>query len=82
MKLSTFIMLSEEDKRSTVFRQGVPLAQREDDSRKIFLFQLENFYVETVCNKQNKAIEEYRVFGDTQLLQPYLQAIPINDLLL
>ncbi|RYZ26811.1 MAG: hypothetical protein EOO10_14515, partial [Chitinophagaceae bacterium] len=78
---SNFILLSEEEKKVTVFRQGVPLAQRENDSWKVFLFQLEDYYVETFCNKQNKAIEEYRVFGDTELLQPYLQAIPINDLL-
>ena len=81
MKLSTFILLSEEEKKTTVFQIGIPLAKRENESWKVFLFQLESFYVETFCNKENKAIEEYRVFGDTQLLQPYLQAIPINDLL-
>lgn len=80
MRLSRFILLSEEEKKVTVFRQGVPLAQRENDCWKVFLFQLEDYYVETFCNKQNKVIEEYRVFGDTQLLQPYLQAIPLNDL--
>ena len=81
MKLSTFILLSEEEKKTTVFQIGIPLAKRENESWKVFLFQLESFYVETFCNKENKAIEEYRVFGDTQLLHPYLQAIPINDLL-
>jgi len=80
MKLSTFILLSEEEKRATVCQIGIPLAKRENESWKVFLFQLEDYYVETFCNKQNKAIEEYRVFGDTQLLHPYLQGIPINDL--
>jgi hypothetical protein len=81
MRLSTFILLSEQEKKTTVFQLGTPLAQRENESWKVFLFQLEDYYVETYCNKKNKVIEEYRVFGDTQLLQPYLQAIPLNGLL-
>ena len=81
MRLSDFILLSEEEKKLIVFHQGVPLAKREYASCKVFLFQLEDYYVETVCNNTSKAIEEYRVFGDTQLLSPYLQAIPIDDLL-
>lgn len=81
MRLSDFILLSEEEKKLTVLHQGVPLAKREHRSCKIFLFQLEDYYVETFCNTNSKAIEEYRVFGDTQLLLPYLQAIPLDDLL-
>lgn len=81
MRLSDFILLSEEEKKLAVFHHGVPLAKRENAYCKVFLFQLEGYYVETVCNTTSKAIEEYRVFGDTQLLWPYLQAIPIDDLL-
>lgn len=80
MRLSDFILLSEKEKKQIVYYQGVPLAKREYDDYKIFLFQLQNFYVETYCNKQSKAIEEYRVFGDTQFLQPYLQGIPLDGL--
>ena len=81
MRLSDFILLSEEEKKWTVFHQGVPLAKRENEEYRVFLFQLDDYYVETFCNVQNKVIEEYRVFGDTQLLQPYLQAIPLGGLL-
>lgn len=80
MRLSTFILLSEQEKKTAVFQLGIPLAKRENDSWKVFLFQLEDYYVETFCNKENKSIEEYRVFGDTQLLQPYLQGIPLTGL--
>lgn len=81
MKLSDFILLSEEKKKWTVFHEGVPIAKRESDGCKVFLFQLGSYYVETFCNQRKNTIDEYRVFGDTQLLQPYLQAIPIDDLL-
>lgn len=81
MRLSDFILLSQEEKKLTVFQEGIPLAKRDANDCKVFLFQLGDYYVETFCNMHNKVIEEYRVFGDTQLLQPYLQAIPIDDLL-
>jgi len=81
MRLSDFILLNDGQKQSTLLQQGVLIAKREYDTCKVFLFQLEDYYVETYCNTQNKAIEEYRVFGDTQLLSPYLQAIPLDDLL-
>ncbi|HEX8315210.1 MAG TPA: hypothetical protein VF609_09460 [Flavisolibacter sp.] len=81
MRLSDFILLSEEKKKWTVFHEGVPIAKRESEEFKVFLFQLEGYYVETFCNLQKNTIDEYRVFGDTQLLQPYLQAIPLDDLL-
>ncbi|HEV7330426.1 MAG TPA: hypothetical protein VGN63_05245 [Flavisolibacter sp.] len=81
MRLSDFILLGEKEKKFTVLHQGILVGKREKDDRKIFLFQLEDYYVETFCNPQNKAIEEYRVFNDTQFLFPYLQSIPLDDLL-
>jgi len=81
MRLSDFILLSEEEKKRTVLHQGALLARSEQDDRMVFLFQMEDYYVETFCNPQSKAIEEYRAFGDTALLQPYLQAISLRGLL-
>ncbi|HEY0039624.1 MAG TPA: hypothetical protein VGB71_03125 [Flavisolibacter sp.] len=81
MRLSDFILLSEEEKKWTVYHQGVPLAKREQADYRIFLFQLQDYYVETFCNKENKSIEEYRVFNDTECLGTYLSAIPLDDLL-
>ncbi|NTS42498.1 hypothetical protein HRG84_16470 [Flavisolibacter sp. BT320] len=81
MRLSDFILLGEKEKKFTVLHQGILVGKREKDHRKVFLFQLEDYYVETFCNPQNKAIEEYRVFNDTQHLFPYLQSIPLDDLL-
>lgn len=80
MKLSQFIMLSDEQKKSTVLHQGVFIAKRNDDNYMLFLFQLESYYVETWWNRNSKALEEYRVFDSLKPLAPYLETIAIEDL--
>lgn len=81
MKLSEFILLNELDKKRSVMQQGVLLAKRTYPDSIVFLFQLEDYYIETYCNTANKAIEEYRVLPGVDALRPYLEAIPIDDLL-
>ena len=80
MKLSEFIVLTQEEKRAVVVQQGVALTQRKLLDYMVFLFQLPGFYVETVCCKQSKEITEYRVFHNAAHLVPYLNAIQIDDL--
>ncbi len=36
---------------------------------------------EAYCNPTSKAIEEYRVFDNIEVLSPYLDAIPLDNLL-
>ncbi|QEC66950.1 hypothetical protein FRZ67_06425 [Panacibacter ginsenosidivorans] len=81
MKLSEFILLNEADKKKSVMQEGVLLAKRTYPDSIVFLFQLENYYIETYCNTANKVIEEYRVLPGIDALRPYLEAIPIDDLL-
>jgi hypothetical protein len=81
MRLSEFILLSENEKKSTVLHQGVALAKRCSVDSTVFLFQLGNYYVEAYCNPATKAIEEYRMFDNIDVLKPYLEAIPLDDLL-
>lgn len=81
MRLSDFILLGEADKKRAVLHEGVLIGKRSSYDYMVFLFQLDSYYVETYCNVHNKSIEEFRVFGDTQPLTPYLESIPINDLL-
>jgi hypothetical protein len=47
----------------------------------MFLFQLDEFYVETCCNQSSKAVEGFTAFKNLQLLSPYLDAISIVDLI-
>ncbi|MFL5809607.1 MAG: hypothetical protein ACJ749_08800 [Flavisolibacter sp.] len=81
MKLSDFILLNEQDKKSALLHLGVLVGKRKNDVQRVFLFQLESYYVETFCNIDNKAIEEFRVFEDTNPLLPYLDMLSIDDLL-
>ena len=54
MKLSEFIVLPKEEKRSAVLHQGVALAKWENRKEMVFLFQLPDFYVETYCCQESK----------------------------
>jgi hypothetical protein len=81
MKLSEFIVLSEEEKRATVLQNGVAIAKRILPDHMVFLFQLSCFYVETFCSHQTKEIVEYRVLYGTRHLSPYLDTISIDHLL-
>lgn len=81
MRLSDFILLSKEEKKWAVLHNGVLVGKRDNQHFKVFLFQFDYCYVEMFCNVQSKNVEEYRVFDNTQPLLPYLQAIPLDDLL-
>jgi hypothetical protein len=81
MKLSEFIALPEDHKRSIVMTEGVAIAKRQLDDQLVFLFQLQEYYVETFCCCRSKEILEYRVFQNTKQLAPYLEAIEIDHLL-
>jgi hypothetical protein len=81
MKLSEFILLNEVDKKCAVLNNGVALAKSSSPDFIIFLFQLEDYYVETYCNISDKTINEYRILPDTNAIKHYLEAIPIDDLL-
>jgi hypothetical protein len=81
MRLSEFIALPEDHKRSTVLTQGVAIAKRQLANHEVFLFQLNEYYVETFCCEKSKEILEYRVFDSTKQLAPYLESIEISHLL-
>ncbi|HEU0111629.1 MAG TPA: hypothetical protein VFQ73_12195 [Flavisolibacter sp.] len=81
MKLSEFILLNEDEKKSTVLHRGVLIGKRSDYNCLVFLFQMGSYYVETFCNVENRAIEEFRVFDNVKPLTPYLEMIHIDDLL-
>ena len=81
MKLSEFILLDKVEKQHTVLHKGVLVAKRRHQTGIVFLFQLNQYYVETWCSTSNRSVMEYRVFNSTTMLEPYLNEIPIPDLL-
>jgi hypothetical protein len=81
MKLSDFILLEADEKKSVVLHQGVLVGKRNNDYSMIFLFRLSDYYVETYCSVETKAIEEFHVFNSLIPLTPYLESIEIDGLL-
>ncbi len=81
MQLSDFILLDEAQMKTTVLHEGVLVAKRRNSDCLVFLFQMDDYYVETYCNMQNKAVNEYRVFRNINALNPYLETIAIDQLL-
>lgn len=81
MKLSDFIVLDEVEKKCVVMNEAVALATRTSPGLLIFLFQIEDYYVEAYCNVKDKSIEEYCVLPGINAIGHYLEAITIDDLL-
>lgn len=81
MKLSEFIVLDEVNKKQALLHTGVLIGKRREEDRLVFLFKMEDYYVESVCSFQTKDVEQFRVFQNEKLLMPYLEEIQIEDLL-
>lgn len=81
MKLSEFIVLNEADKKRAVATNAVALAKRTSPGLVIFLFQIEDYYVEAYCNTTVNKVEKYCVLPNTNAIRDYLDVIPIDDLL-
>lgn len=81
MKLSDFFVLNAQEMQLILLHEGVLIAKRNHSTHMVFLFQLDDYYIEMYCNKANKAVEEVRVSVNMQTLTPYLEAINIDDLL-
>ncbi|MGN6602767.1 MAG: hypothetical protein ACTHK8_09975 [Ginsengibacter sp.] len=81
MNLSEFVLLSEGEKKWQLMNNGVALAKRTYEHLIIFLFQLEDYYVEALCNAQDKTIREFRILPGIDAISDYLEAIPIDGLL-
>lgn len=82
MKISEFIFLDEKSMKSAVLQEGVLVGKRRYPQHFVFLFQMEDYYAEVYFDMANKAAVEYRAFTNLNTLEPYLDGIGIDDLLL
>ena len=57
------------------------IAERKENGYKIFLFQVDSFYVELHHHIRRDATERIRSFSNEELLLPYLAMIDIDQLL-
>jgi hypothetical protein len=57
------------------------IAERKENGYKIFLFQVDSFYVELYHHILRDATERIRSFSSEEFLLPYLATIDIDQLL-
>ena len=81
MKLSEFILLSEEQKKSMLIHNGILVGKRNVAECIVFLFQLPDYYVETWFDRQSHSIQQFVTFINMESLNPYLEEIAIEGLL-
>lgn len=80
MSLSEFSRLHESAQAQVLIERGIFLAERLYKSIMIFLYQVDDFYVEVYHNLRFNVIQGITGFKDEDVLQPYLESIDISQL--
>ena len=80
MKLDEFVILTEDERISVLWREAQIVAERSDRDHNIFLYQVYSFYIEVWYSKNLMNIYNLKSFSDTDLLEPYLEDINISSL--
>ncbi len=81
MKFFEFMELDNRGKAFAVWHYGTFLVERQDQSHKIKLYALDNFYVEVLYPLHSNLITEMRSFDQFTFLEPYLELIEIDELI-
>lgn len=81
MRLSVFRNLSPQDQHDWVAREGVLLWERQSKNFRIYLYQLEGFYVELFFFKESGEFATIKPFDNMDELSPYLAEIDVGHLL-
>ena len=80
MTLDEFTHLNDARQAEALLRHGTFLTDRLYKNFSIFLYQLDNFYVEVYHNLMYDIMQGMRCFEDDDALQPYLESIDISCL--
>lgn len=81
MTLYEYHSLSEDVQIELLYEQGIYLGKRKDRQITAVLYQLFDFYVEVLYIKYRYHIHEMKYFHSTDLLQPYLEQIDVEELM-
>lgn len=81
MNLARYKLLGENEQFEIIEQKGVFLAEREEGFYTIRLYGIEGFYAEIFCHSHFNVIVRTRAFASVRLLQPYLKAINVDELL-
>lgn len=80
MKLTEFNILDEIRQAEALLNNGVLIAERIYKNFTIFLYQVNQFYVEVYYHNTFSMIQGFRGFESTNALEPYLEEIDISFL--
>ncbi|HYC27657.1 MAG TPA: hypothetical protein VEB42_02560 [Chitinophagaceae bacterium] len=80
MTLDQFSLLNESSQAEVLIDRGVLLTERQYKNFTIFLYQVDNFYVEVYFNLRFSVMQGMRCFQDDEALEPYLDSIDITAL--
>jgi hypothetical protein len=79
MTLDDFNALDEQKQASSIMDRGVFLAYRLYKEFKIFLYQIDDFYVEVYYNNRYNLVQGFGSFEYSSSLDPYLRNIQIPE---
>lgn len=76
-----FSSLTKKQKKTTLLKTGVFLAERKLGFLKVMLYEVNSFYVEVFFFSWSKTAIGFRTFQSVNALQPYLRTIDLSSLL-
>ena len=81
MDFIEFMDLDNRGKAFAVWHYGTFLVERFDQTHKIKLYAVGNFYVEALYPVNSHMITEMRSFKEIKYLEPYLELIELKELI-
>ena len=80
MRLHDFTRLSEKEKVTLLYRQGVYIGKRRQSQTVVVLYQLDGFYAEVFYRTYRCEIDHISCFSGTARLDPYLAGMDVVHL--
>jgi hypothetical protein len=75
-----FQLLPEQDQIEILYQFGVYIGKLKEEFSIVLLYQLESFYVEVYYRKYRSCVKYLHCFDSTELLEPYLEQIDVENL--
>lgn len=79
MTITDFALLTTIEQLTVLHSQGVYLCKRCERGKTVLLYQYNQLYIEIYYRKYRQVVEKIRCSQDTDILNPYLDSIPIED---
>lgn len=81
MTITDFSILTTTDQLALLYSDGVYLAKRKLGNVHVILYQYQKLYVEIYYRKYRLVVERIRCSEHTDILEPYLGAIVIGNII-